>query len=171
MCGRLPVLFLALLTPGCTTAEESTYQSSWLYVIDPLEWNSRREAYGDILILEPSGKFAAISPLLYKEPDERLAIIYPEGYIVVSGTWKRTDDGIAVRYRGIHSTVVDLSGPNQPFKKEVWTYASAANGPWLAEWIETPDHRYVPLKNLDDLEALRQTIQFHRNQAQAKTPK
>jgi hypothetical protein len=154
---------------------QKALDSESLYISNPLKWErsqnpdqpNRKYALGRILVIEPGGELETISCYLYRTPDKQLHIVYPEGFALSSGTWKKVGGQLAVRFRSIHSEAERLDGTDEQYKEELWSYAPARTGDRIAEQINISAVRYVPLRDLSDLNQLAQIIQFYRKQAEA----
>jgi hypothetical protein len=151
---------------------QKALDSGSLYISDPLKWERSQNpdqpdqelAFGRILVVEPEGELATVSCYLYKTPGKQLQIIYPEGFAMASGTWKKSGGQLAVRFRSIHSGARKLDGTDQQYKEELWNYVPSLKGERLAERINVGGVRYIPLQNLSDLKELAEVIRFYRAQ-------
>ena len=160
-----------LLLPAWSQTE---IDSSSLYISDPVKWEefqrpdrpSETMAPVAILALETDGKLAIASCWVAKGPDDRLRILYSEGFSLHSGTWKKAGERLVVRFRSIHRNIPKVGEPTEQYAEESWAHAPAQKEGRLAEWVRTPNSRYVPLRNLGDLNQLREAIQFYRDAAQ-----
>lgn len=149
--------------------------SGSLYISNPLKWErsqnpdqaNQKFALGRILVIEPGGTLSTISCYLYKTSDKRLHIVYPEGFGMASGTWKKAGEQLSVRFRSIHSSARRLDGTDEKYKEELWSYVPSRTGDRFAERINISGVRHIPLRNLSDLNQLAETIQFYRKQAEA----
>jgi hypothetical protein len=141
-----------------------------LYISNPLKWErsqnpdqpNQKYALGRILVIEPGGGLETISCYLYRTADKQLHIIYPEGFALSSGTWKKVSGHLAVRFRSVHSDAKKLDGTDEQYKEELWSYTPSRTGAWIAEQINISGVRYVPLRDLSDLNQLAETIKFYR---------
>lgn len=155
---------------------QTSLDSASLYVNEPLKWErpqrpgqpTQKSAFGRILVMESEGSLATISCYLYKTPDNHLHIIYPEGFGMSSGTWKKADGHLAVRFRSIHSSAQKIGSENG-YVEEKWGYTPSRAGDRVAESIKIAGVQYVPLRNFNDLKQLAEIIQFYR--ADAENPK
>jgi len=169
-------LAIAALAVTPTWAQTGALDSRSLYISASLKWErpqrpghpSQKSAFGRILAIEPDGSLATISCYLYKTPHNRLHIIYPEGFSMSSGTWKKADGHLAVRFRSIHSNVPKRGAPNEQYIEELWDYAPPRTGDRLAAWIKIGTSRYLPLQDLSDINQLAEIIQFYRKEAEAR---
>lgn len=167
-------LLIAVLALSSAWPQSALAPAS-LYVNEPLKWErpqrpgqpAQKSALGRILLVEPDGRLATISCYLYKTADNHLHIIYSEGFAMSSGTWKKADGHLAVRLQSIHSSGLKMGAQNDV--EEKWGYAPAPTGERVAEWIKIDSTRYVPLRNLADIEELAKAVQFYR--AEAENPK
>jgi hypothetical protein len=89
----------------------------------------------------------------------------PQGMAADRGTWKKTNEHMAVRLRPIHSNIRMADGASQAAKEELWAYGPA-KGSRLAAWIKIGDSRFILLENLDRADKLAEVVQFHRNEAE-----
>ena len=149
--------------------------STCLYVNDPLKWElirrpdrpSEKFALGHILVIEANGTLAEISGWLHRTHKDLLQISYSEGFSLSSGTWDKAGQHLSVRIRSIHSSAKRLDGAGDQYKEELWNYIPSTKGDRLAEQININGVRYIPLRNLSDLNALAELIQFCRKEAEA----
>ncbi|MBI1355941.1 MAG: hypothetical protein GC160_16495 [Acidobacteria bacterium] len=153
---------------------QTVIDSSSLYISDLVKWeefqrpdrSSATSALVAILALERDGRLAIASCWVRKGPDDRLRILYTEGFSLHSGTWKAADGHLAVRYRPIHISIPKVGESTEQYTEESWAYAPAPQEDRLAEWVRTANSRYVPLRNLGDVKQLGEAIQFYRDTAQ-----
>lgn len=146
-----------------------------LYVSDPLKWErghrpgqlAPKLAFAEILVIEPDGTFARIACYLHKSPDKKLDILYQSGFALSSGTWKKVGGQLAVRFRSIHSEAKRIDGTDEQYKEELWNYVPSRTGSRVADQINISGVRYVPLRDLSDLNQLAETIKFYRKEAEA----
>jgi hypothetical protein len=151
---------------------QKALDSGWLYISNPLKWERSQNpdqpdqelAFARILVIEPGGELATISCYLYRTPDKQLHIVYPEGFGVASGTWKKSGAQLAVRFRSIHSEARRLDGTDEQYKEELWSYVPSRTGDRVAERINISGVRHIPLRNLSDVNRLAEVIQFYRTQ-------
>lgn len=164
---------IAALVLAPLWAQSGPPASTLLYVSTPLQWErsprpgqpAQRFAHARILAIESDGGLATISCLLYRTQEGRFEIMYTEGYSLSSGTWKRTNEHLAVRLRPIHSNIRMADGASQPVKEELWAYGPA-KGSRLAAWIKIGNSRFTLLENLGRADKLAEVIQFHRKEAE-----
>lgn len=148
---------------------------TYLYINDPLKWElvqrpdrpSEKFALGHILIIEPNGALSEISGWLYRTDKGLLQISYSEGFNLSSGTWAKAGRNLTVRIRSIHSNAKRLDETDQQYKEGLWSYIPSRKGDRLAEQINISGIRYIPLRNLSDLKALADLIQFCRKEAES----
>jgi len=76
--------------------------------------------------------------MLYKPPDEHLAIIFSEGYTLLSGVWQQEQRGVRVRYHTLYANVWGLDRSN-PDREEVLDYAPAKEPGRLASWLRSSE--------------------------------
>jgi hypothetical protein len=163
---------IAVLLVATPTWAQTVLDPTTVYVADPLKWERGQRpdqmapklAFATILIIEPNGALAIVSCHLYKSPDNKLDILYQSGFSLSSGTWKKADRQLAVRFRSIHSSARKLDGTDQHYKEELWSYVPSRKGERIAERINVGGAQYIPLRNLSDLKALAEVIQFYRTQ-------
>ena len=168
----LTSLFLSALSPLAQTVLDPTA----LYVSDPLRWERGKRpgepapelAFAEILVLEPSGDLAILSCYLNRSPDNRLDILYQSGFSLCSGTWEKADGHLVARFRSVHTSERKVGETGGALREESWSYAPPRDGVRVAEWIKIGGTRYIPLRDLNDIERLAQIIQFYRKEAEAQ---
>lgn len=166
--------FMAVLLLSPAWAQKALDRES-LYVNNPLKWErsqnpdqpNQKFALGRILVIEAGGGLETISCYLYRTPDKQLHIVYPEGFALSSGTWKKVGGQLAVRFRSIHSEAKRIDGTDEQCKEELWNYVPSRTGNRVADQIDISGVRYVPLRDLSDLNQLAETIKFYRKEAEA----
>lgn len=165
----LLTIIVLLISPA------SALDSTSLYINDPLKWElvrrpdrpGKKFALGHILVIYPNGDLAEISGSLYRTDKGLLQISYSEGFSLSSGTWEKAGQHLSVRTRTIHSSAKRLDGTDQQYKEMLWSYVPSRKGDRLAERINISGVRYIPLRNLNDPNALAELIRFCRKEAEA----
>jgi len=156
----------------------------WVFVKDQLVWKSPPDAIAryeyaenaDIAVFSPSGEFALISCVLYRDVRTGLiSIVTNEGYILRKGTWHhQTPDAIAVtsRIEYMSSKVNEISVPTSTVE-QAWTLYGKAKGriaralrprvntkKELESPLFSPIGTYIPLKKLSNTESLSKLLTF-----------
>lgn len=168
--------FLAVLLAATPTLAQTVLDPATVYVSDPLKWERGKRpgqlasklAFAGLLVIEPSGALAIVSGYLRRSPANQLELLYQSGFSLSSGTWKRTDGQLAVRFRSIHASARRLDGTDEQYKVESWVYAPSHSTNRLAEWIKIGRVRYIPLRDFSGLKELTEAIRFYRNEAEAQ---
>ena len=108
-------------------------------------------------------QYPCFSWMLYKPPDEHLAIIFSEGYTLLSGVWQQEQRGVRVRYHTLYANVWGLDRSN-PDREEVLDYAPVKEPGRLASWFRSSElqMKFVPLRRLDDVGGFGKVIEFHK---------
>lgn len=172
--------FLRLVWFGlvlCTRTLVAQMADNAIFVNDPLKWEAAQRsgqaapklASARLLILQPNGHLATISCMLYRTPEERLTILYSEGYSLSYGTWSRSDEGkINVRYRSIYSSIRPRGGSSSVVKEESWEFVPSRARGQFARLIRVGSARFVPLVSLEEPAELVKLIEFHRKEDQER---
>jgi hypothetical protein len=117
---------LAVLLAAAPTLAQTVLDPTALYVSDPLKWergqrpgqSAPKLALARILLIEPNGGLAMISCHLYKSPGNQLDILYQSGFSLSSGTWKKADRRLAVRFLSIHASARRLDGTDGQYRED-----------------------------------------------------
>jgi hypothetical protein len=109
--------FLAFV--ACAAAEVPAIQPDWVLVRQPLKWQSpprklhskSKTARAEVIVLNPSGAFAAVYCFLIRQQDGAITISRGDSHSVTAGTWRATGPTVSVKSRLVYADVLPIGKP------------------------------------------------------------
>ena len=128
----LASLALAMLVNVAAYGQTDAIAPDWVFISTPLKWQSPppnaelhiRTTPATLLVVYPSGKYAAVSCLLIQQKDGAVTISHGDGYVVRSSTWKMVSDKLSANASVVFRTVSRIGNTepepsqNEQFKIE-----------------------------------------------------
>lgn len=116
-----PAILAVAMFAGVTFAKTEAIAPDWVFVSTPLKWQSAprkaelhiRTAPATLLVVYPSGRYAAVSCLLIQQRDGAVTISHGDGQVVRNGTWKTVADKLVAKSIVVFRTV-SQAGNTEP---------------------------------------------------------
>jgi len=169
-----PILTLALgmaLTPACASptrerAQQTTVPPSetgidlrWAFINKDINWESppkyieqtfQHSLNSTIVVFYPSGKFASVGCILYRDnKTKRMSISAGDDFSILKGVWKRNEDGsITATSRLTHGMI-----GNYPQQVQRWLVREQSSER-LAGSLELNGQAFVPLPDVGNFDQL-----------------
>lgn len=155
---------------GCTSAvaEIEPIQRDWVLVSQPLKWrspprkvhSSTKYAAADLIVLNPTGSFAQLFCVLYRQHNGDITISRGDSHSLRVGKWTIVGTVLSAKDRLVYADALPIGKPVPgPEMTREFELLSRDGSGWLVQSGKT----FKPLAGLSDLEFLAAVISCDRS--------